>query len=232
MRSCVLGVCVTIVLFFPPYFSDSIPEDTQSRQTAWFVVSESDRSELYLEPLAKNVDGHLVPVSNSCIPTDPGHKKLVTENFEAGRPYHMSFRGRFVGSAVFNENREGRLVSSSGKPNLIPDGLSGLATTEANPHSRIERGWAATQLEVAAAKEIATNSLKATGVPPSADKDNRRQAGAGLPPPLEEQQIDRILFDRRKRARRYCPFPVLYRNEKGQEIPNRVRLVKDFTGRN
>ncbi len=85
MRSCVLGVCVTIVLFFPPYFSDSIPEDTQSRQTAWFVVSESDRSELYLEPLAKNVDGHLVPVSNSCIPTDPGHKKLVIENFEAGR---------------------------------------------------------------------------------------------------------------------------------------------------
>lgn len=171
MRSFVLRICVAAGLLFLPSNSDSIPKGVPSRQTIWFIVSQSDKGKLYLEPLAKNSDGHLVPVPNGCDPDEPTYRRFVGENFASGQSYSMSFRGRFVGSAVFNENREEQgslLVASSDKRNLIPFDLNGLASTEPISTSRLYGRRTATPAEETSAKEIALRSFKTAGIPAAA----------------------------------------------------------------
>jgi len=170
MRSYLLRIIVAAFLFSLPSITGSIPKNIPPRQTVWFVAIQSDKGLLYLDPLAKNDGGQLVSLPEACNPNDPEYMKFVTENFGAGQPYNISFRGRFVGSAVFNqdkEQQESNLVANSGRRTLIPAGLSGLASTEALSHSRADRSRAVTPSEEAAAKRIATESFRNAGVPAS-----------------------------------------------------------------
>jgi hypothetical protein len=167
MRPYLLRILVAAVLFSLPSITDSIPKNIPPRQTVWFVASQSSKGQLYLNPLARNEGGHLVPVPDSCDPDDSGYKKFVAENFGSGQAYNISFRGRFVGSAVFSESKEERksyLVADAGMRKLIPADVSGLASIGAVSHSSIGRRLTPTPSEQAAVKEIAVRSFKEAGV--------------------------------------------------------------------
>ena len=169
MRPYLLRIFVTALLFSLPFITNSIPKNVPPSQSVWFVASQSDKGLLYLDPLAKNDVGHLVSVPEACNPNDPQYKKFVAENFGEGQSYNIFFRGSFVGTAVFNqdkEQQESNLVADSGKRTLIPAGLSGLASTEA-PRSRADRSRAVTPSEEVVAMRIAKESFKNAGVPNS-----------------------------------------------------------------
>jgi hypothetical protein len=170
MRSRLLRILVGTVLFSLPPSLNSFPEDIKTLQTVWFAASQSDNGELYLDPVAKKDGDHLVLVPNGCTPDDPAFKKFVAEIHTSGRPYDISFRGRYVGSAVFKEGNGEMRAVPIGNSNLrkpIPNGLSGLASSERIPRSRTDHSRAVTPDEEAAAKQIATESFKTAGVPVS-----------------------------------------------------------------
>jgi hypothetical protein len=168
MRPHLLRIRFATVLFSLPSTTDSIPKNIPPRQPVWFIASQSSKGQLYLDPLSKNEGGHLVPVPDSCKPDDSAYKKFVAENFGSGQAYNISFRGQFVGSAVFSESIEERksyLVADTGMRKLLPADMNGLASIDAISHSRIDRRLTPRPSEQAAAKEIAARSFKEAGVP-------------------------------------------------------------------
>jgi hypothetical protein len=167
MRSCLLNTFVAALLFILPSNLDSVPKEIKPRKAVWFVASQSDKGLLYLDPLAQNDGGHLVPVPNGCNPGDSAYRQFVAENFGSGQTYDISLRGRLVSNAVFNESKEERnsyLVADIGMHKLIPADMSGLASIVIIPHPRLNYRLAPTPSEQAAAKEIAARSFKEAGV--------------------------------------------------------------------
>jgi hypothetical protein len=97
MRSFLLCVCAVLALVCLSSTVSRSQQSVKSTESIWFTLQEEPRGKLSIDPIAKVVDGKILPVPTGCEPDDPEYKKFETAYLQAPKTYSVNFGGAPAG---------------------------------------------------------------------------------------------------------------------------------------
>jgi len=162
-RACLTSIFLLFSGTVPPF---SFPQDA-APNTVWFVVSESQKGHLSVDPLLTMRSGKPLTISSGCDPEDLEYKRFVASYLRAGTEYKVRFGGAAAGAVVLKPSSDlfGNTEVSYRGDAPIHEGVRGLASDIPEISGRESKRATASEADRKAMMELARHLFQQGGLP-------------------------------------------------------------------